>query len=229
MYNPQATSDFPHSPLEKHMSQVMTATAQVANQIPAFIKNVIRRTTSAWKRYEKTCPQNAVVGQVWALDLPIPLWDTINPQHSLGPVRPMLFITDIGKGDDEFFPDGNLYGFLCLGTSVIDPFPVLERELKQWEHAPYMRWVDATISQDREPSHRAEFIVPMFPVYIRREWLSQCEGDLGEQASRRVREKFVKWFRSEGPDLDCDHPRNKIGGHPIGDVMEHIKSCWSAH
>lgn len=212
------------------MQELHAATAQVATPVNIpFMKDVIARTCAARKDFAHVQPKDADIGQLWRVKTPVPLWDTIDPEHNLGQVEFVIFIADRGYDTEyEDFQDGEYYGFLCLGTSCIENFPVLEAPLERWQHAPYAWWVDIKTPQGQVPAHSAEFVLPVCPVYVRREWLVACEGDLGgREAVSRVINQFVDWADSDGPGLDYDHHRNKVGGHRLSDIIEHVKACWN--
>jgi hypothetical protein len=199
--------------------------------VPAFIQDAIARTIQARKDFAHVQPADADVGQLWRLQLPVPLWDKIDPEHQLGSVEPMVFIAAKGTKNDPDFGDEEYYAFLCLGKSALETFPVLDGELKRWHHAPYAWWTDIKTSTGSVPPTAAEFVLPTHPVYVRREWLVACEGDLGGmEAKRRVLDQFTKWIEySDSPWLMEDHPRNQIGGHTLMEVLEHVKACWIQH
>lgn len=211
------------------MSELQAATAQVV-EVPAFVKDAIARTTKARADFAHVQPKDANVGQLWKVKTPIPLWDTIDPEHRLGPVEITVFIAEIPfpTDDDELVEDGDYYGYLCLGASALEDFPVLDSELKNYQHAPYAWWVDVKRPEGSIPATSAEFILPTHPVYVRREWLVACEGNLGgQEAVSRVQNQFWRWLEyNDSPWIDEEHPRNKIGGHNPMNVVDHVRECW---
>lgn len=211
------------------MSDVQAATAQVADvEIPQFVQDAFKRTAKVRQQLGHIRPEDVAEGQIWRIKTPIPLWDTIDPEHRLSGVTFCMFVSEVNG--PEMQPD-EVYGYLCLGASNLDIFPVLERELQRWEYAPYCWWVDILRPGGTQPTTAAEFIMPAFPIYAKKEWLLGCEGDLGGQDRRfeaihKVINQMINWCESNGPDLDLNHPRNKIGGHTLMEILEHVGTCW---
>jgi hypothetical protein len=211
------------------MNEMQAATAQVADVIvPQFIQDAFQRTAKVRQQLGHIQPQDAKMGQIWRVKPPIPLWDTIDPEHRLSSVTFCLFIEEVNG--PEMQPD-EVYGFLCLGASAIEDLPVLERPLKAWEYAPYCWWVDILRKGGTQPTTAAEYIMPAFPFYAKKDWLIGCEGDLGGtegmfESVHKVLNQMINWCESNGPDLDLDHHRNKIGGHTLMKILAHVTTCW---
>ncbi len=209
------------------MTQMQAATAQVA-EVPAFIKDAISRTSTVRQLLGHLQPKDAKMGQIWRVKPPIPLWDTIDPEHRLSSVTFCMFIEEV---DGPEMQPNEVYGFLCLGASAIEDSPVLERSLRPWEYAPYSWWVDVLRPGGVQPTTAAEYIMPVFPIYAKKDWLIGCEGDLGGtegqfEAIHKTINQMINWCESNGPDLDLNHPRNKIGGHTLMEILEHMRMCW---
>lgn len=213
------------------MSQIQAATAQVATEvvIPAFLTDAIKRGMEAKRQYGNWTWEDAKPGQAWTLSLPKPLYDTADKSRLFGEVQPTFFVMEAPTPEDgdDGFSEEFWYGFLCLPASIIEPYPVLERPLERWEHAPYAWWVDMKMPHGGVIATTAEFIMPEFPIHVRREWLATCQGDFGDGSQCRVWQTAMRFFQTEkAPGTELNHYRNTVGGHTLFDVIQHIKSCW---
>lgn len=216
------------------MNHAQATTAQVAKmppiaKMPPALQNIIQRGMEAREKYRDWRSENARPGQAWTLNLPIPLWDSIDEEHRLAPIRPVFFIMSapFPEDVDDALSEDWWYGFLCLGASATDQFPVLERELERWEHAPYAWWVDIKMPGGGPVSPTADFVMPLYPIHVRREWLSECQADFGNGSEKRVWDQIMSHFESgNAPSTLEEHSRNKVGGHSLTEIVEHIKDCW---
>lgn len=185
--------------------------SQQCSAVPEKVRNAITRRMAAKEFFKDYTDPKA--GQVWLLNLPSPLLDTIT--DGLVPVPFFL---------QEETESGDWYGFLC--TSKL---PKLSEPLKRWQYVPWLEWQDAgnsTVPCDP----LAEYIVITAPCHAKNQWLVQCLADFGEDVGpSRVWDQAIYWLESYSPGLDDSTyaTENQIGGHPIMDVVSHIRDNFN--
>lgn len=187
---------------------------------PEWLKELFRLKVAVREYYKDFRATEAKAGQVWAVALPVDLIDPIMEE----PIMPCVFLQGFVKASEIETDSDAWYGYLCLPKEPITTRPATEG-CEPW--VSYEKLKASNRLEEPPVALEASYILPIYPVYIKPEWLRNCVADFGAEAPKACWEQVIKWMAGQGPALS-EVRSNRIDGHPLLAVTQHIKACWSA-